>query len=209
RRDSGSSDDETERRRRDAAEPAGEDARVPGNAGVPPAGRVGVSPTQRASAMRRARPYNARMPLDASTRLGPYEVVDLIGAGGMGEVYRAIDTRLGRFVAIKVLIPDLVSSDETFERFTAEAKAIAALSHPNILAIFELDHDADRAFIVTELLIGEPLRHRLAAAAIPWTKTAEIGASVCDGLAAAHAKQIIHRDIKPENLFLCADGQVK
>jgi serine/threonine-protein kinase len=149
------------------------------------------------------------MPLAPATRLGPYEIVDLIGWGGMGEVYRAVDTRLGREVAIKVLIPDLVSSEETFERFTAEAKAIAALTHPNILSIFELDHDGGRAFIVTELLIGEPLRQRLAVGAIPWTKTAEIGAAVCDGLAAAHAKQIIHRDIKPENIFLLADGQVK
>jgi serine/threonine-protein kinase len=149
------------------------------------------------------------MPLAANSRLGPYEIVDLIGSGGMGEVYRAIDTRLGRFVAIKVLIPEVVNSEDTFARFTTEARAIAALSHPNILSIFEFDHDGERAFIVTELLIGEPLRERIASAAVPWTKTAEIGAAVCDGLAAAHAKQIIHRDLKPENIFLLADGQVK
>lgn len=149
------------------------------------------------------------MELEPKTHLGAYEIVELIGAGGMGEVYRALDTRLGREVAIKVLIPELVTTAATFERFTAEAKTVAALSHPNILAIFELDREGERAFIVTELLVGEPLRQRIVASAIPWTKSAEIAAAVCDGLAAAHAKNIIHRDIKPENIFLTADGQVK
>jgi eukaryotic-like serine/threonine-protein kinase len=147
--------------------------------------------------------------LTVSTRLGPYEIVALLGAGGMGEVYRARDTRLGREVAIKVL-PDLYASNpDRLARFEREAKAVAALSHPNILAIHDYGTDGNVTYAVMELLEGETLRSRLAKGPLPWREAVEIGAAVAEGLAAAHAKGIIHRDIKPENLFLTADGRMK
>src|SRR5258707_12374630 len=147
--------------------------------------------------------------LTASTRLGPYEIVALLGAGGMGEVYRARDTRLGREVAIKVL-PDLYASNpDRLARFEREAKAVAALSHPNILAIHDYGTDGNVTYAVMELLEGETLPGRLAKGPLPWRQAVEIGAAIAEGLAAAHAKGIIHRDIKPENLFLTADGRVK
>jgi len=147
--------------------------------------------------------------LTASTRLGPYEIVALLGAGGMGEVYRARDKRLGREVAIKVL-PDLYASNpDRRARFEREAKAVAALSHPNILAIHDYGTDGNVTYAVMELLEGETLRGRLAKGPLPWREAVEIGAAIAEGLAAAHAKGIIHRDIKPENLFLTADGRMK
>jgi len=147
--------------------------------------------------------------LIASTRLGPYEVIGPLGAGGMGEVYRARDTRLGREVAIKVL-PDLYAGNPDRQaRFEREAKAVAALSHPNILAIHDYGTDGNVTYAVMELLEGETLRGRLAKGPLPWREAVEIGAAIAEGLAAAHAKGIIHRDLKPENLFLTADGRVK
>jgi len=139
------------------------------------------------------------MSLAPGMRLGPYAIVGPLGAGGMGEVYRARDTRLERDVAIKVL-PDEVSKDaERRARSEREAKAVAALSHPNILAIHDVgDHDAT-AFAVMELLEGETLRGRLTGAALPPRKAGEIGAQIAKGLAAAHEKGIVHRDLKPEN----------
>ena len=150
------------------------------------------------------------MTLSAGTRLGPYEILSPIGAGGMGEVYRARDARLGRDVAVKVL-PEAVSGDaETLARFERETRAVAALSHPNILAIHDVGREGDVSFAVLELLEGETLRQRLAAAGpMPWRAALEIAAPVADGLAAAHAKGIVHRDLKPDNIFLTADGRVK
>ena len=149
------------------------------------------------------------MSLPPGTRLGPYEIVDPIGSGGMGDVYRARDTRLDRDVAVKVL-PERVARDaEARMRFEREAKAVAALTHPNILAIHDYGSEGGSAFSVTELLEGETLRRRINAGPIPWRKAAEIGAAIADGLAAAHAKGIIHRDLKPENIFLTTDGRVK
>jgi tetratricopeptide (TPR) repeat protein/TolB-like protein len=142
-------------------------------------------------------------------RLGPYEIVAPLGAGGMGEVYRASDTRLGREIAIKVLPADLAADPERLKRFAREAQALAELSHPNILAIHEFDREGDTSFVVTELLVGETLRERGDGGRLTWRRAAEIGAAIADGLAAAHARRIVHRDLKPENVFLTADGVVK
>jgi len=140
--------------------------------------------------------------------LGPYEIVAPLGAGGMGEVYRALDSRLGRSVAIKILGEELIDNPKAEARFRKEARAIAALSHPNILAIHEFDVEANTPIVVTELLEGHSLRQRVAAR-LPWRKAVEIAAAVGEGLAAAHARGIIHRDLKPDNVFLTADGRVK
>ncbi len=149
------------------------------------------------------------MPLPPSTRLGPYEIVAPLGAGGMGEVYRARDPRLNREVAIKVLPERLAKDPQALARFESEAKAVAALSHPNILAIHDFGIDQGVSYAVTELLEGETLRSHLGPAALPWRKAVEIGAAIADGLATAHLKGIIHRDLKPENIFLNSDGRVK
>jgi serine/threonine protein kinase len=147
--------------------------------------------------------------LAALTRLGPYEILAPLGAGGMGEVYRARDTRLGRAVAVKVLPEPFANNADRQARFEREARAVAALSHPNILAIHDYGTEGGITYAVMELLEGETLRNRLAKGALPWREAVEISAAIADGLAAAHAKGIIHRDLKPENLFLTADGRVK
>ena len=148
------------------------------------------------------------MPLTPGTRLGPYEVLAPLGAGGLGEVYRARDTRLGREVAIKVLPESLAANPAPLSRFEREAKAVAALSHPNILAIHDVGRHEAVNFAVMELLEGETLRSRLASR-ISWSTAVEIGVAIADGLAAAHAKGIVHRDLKPENIFITSDGRVK
>ena len=149
------------------------------------------------------------MTLTPGTRIGAYEVSEQLGAGGMGEVYRARDMRLDRDVAIKVL-PGSVSADpERRARFEREAKAVAALSHPNILAIHDFGVHEGASFAVMELLHGETLRERLKSGAISVRKATEIAIQIARGLGAAHDKNLIHRDLKPENLFLLADGQVK
>ncbi|HEY8166315.1 MAG TPA: protein kinase [Gemmatimonadaceae bacterium] len=148
------------------------------------------------------------MRLAPGTRLGPYEIVAPLGAGGMGEVYEARDSRLGRSVAVKVLSEELRADPAAAERFQREARAVAALSHPNILAIHEFDIESNTPIVVTELLDGCTLRQRLLAK-LNWRKALEIAAAVADGLAAAHARGIIHRDLKPENVFLTTDGLVK
>jgi eukaryotic-like serine/threonine-protein kinase len=147
--------------------------------------------------------------LAASTRLGPYEIVAPLGAGGMGEVYRARDTRLGRDVAVKVLPQAFAHDPDRRDRFEREARAVAALSHPNILAIHDYGTNEAGTYAVMELLEGETLRSSLARGPLPWRKAVEIGIAIAEGLAAAHAKSIVHRDLKPENLFLTVDGQVK
>src|SRR5260370_33987805 len=148
------------------------------------------------------------MPLSAGTCLGPYEIDALIGAGGMGEVYRARDPRLNREVAIKVLPERLVNDPQALARFESEAKAVAALSHPNILAIHDFGSDTGVCYAVTELLEGETLRSHLGRSALPWRKAVEIGIAIADGLATAHSKGIVHRDLQPENIFLTSDGRV-
>jgi Tol biopolymer transport system component len=149
------------------------------------------------------------MALSAGSRLGPYEIVAPIGAGGMGEVYRARDAKLGRDVAVKVLPERLTADADSLSRFEREARAVAALSHPNILSIFDVGREEGVAFAVMELLDGETLRERLSAGALPTRKALEYGAQLARGLAAAHEKGIVHRDLKPENVFLTGDGRVK
>ncbi len=148
------------------------------------------------------------MPLAAGQRLGPYEILSPLGAGGMGEVYRARDPRLERDVAIKVL-PEHFDDTDSLSRFQTEAKAIAALSHPNIVSIFDTGQHEDQLYVVTELLEGETMRARLRNGPFGMRKAAEHAARVAQGLAAAHEKGIVHRDIKPENLFLLNDGRIK
>lgn len=149
------------------------------------------------------------MPLAPGTKLGPYEVVAAIGAGGMGEVYRARDTTLGREVAIKV-VPALVSQGpDRLRRFQQEARAAAALNHPNILAVFQLGTHDGTPYLVSELLEGGTLREQLMRGRMPLRKAIDCGIQVAHGLAAAHEKGIVHRDLKPENLFVTRDGRVK
>jgi serine/threonine protein kinase/Tfp pilus assembly protein PilF len=147
--------------------------------------------------------------LAAGSRLGPYEIVAPLGAGGMGEVYRARDTRLGREVAIKVLPKALARDPLSLTRFEREARAVAALSHPNILAIHDFGEEGEVRYAVTELLEGETLRDLLARERLPWRRSLEIGTAVAEGLSAAHKQGIVHRDLKPDNLFLTDDGRVK
>ena len=149
------------------------------------------------------------MSLPIETRLGPYEILAPIGAGGMGQVYRARDSRLRRDVAIKVLPEHLATDPQALARFEHEARTVAALSHPNILALYDVGYQQSLSYVVTELLEGETLRGRLDRGALSWRKAAEIGMAIADGLAAAHAKGVTHRDIKPENIFLTRDGRVK
>jgi len=158
------------------------------------------------------------------TRLGPYEIVAPLGAGGMGEVWRARDERLGRDVAIKVLPAEVAADPDRVARFEREARVLAALSHPNILGIFDFGKEKlslrgaegpeaipsqEITYAVTELLEGETLRERLRRERLPWRKAVEIAAAMADGLAAAHGKGIIHRDLKPDNVFVTEDGRVK
>jgi len=149
------------------------------------------------------------MPLATGTRLGPYEILSSVGAGGMGEVYRAHDSRLDRTVAIKILPPSFAADDDRLKRFAQEARAAAALNHPNILSIFDIGDDHGTTYVVSELLEGETLRARLQKAPIPLRKAIGYALQIAHGLAAAHEKGIIHRDLKPENLFLTNDDRVK
>ena len=149
------------------------------------------------------------MALTPGTKLGPYEVVAPLGAGGMGEVWRAHDPRLSRDVALKVL-PDSVAQDVTFlARFQAEARAASALNHPNIVTVYDVGQHDGHAYISMELLEGKSLRAVLDAGAPPLRRTLQIASQIADGLAAAHAKGIVHRDLKPENVIVTKDGVAK
>jgi serine/threonine protein kinase/Tfp pilus assembly protein PilF len=143
------------------------------------------------------------------TTLGHYRIVEKIGEGGMGVVYRAHDERLDRDVAIKVLREAVAQDSSRLARFEREAKAVAKLDHPNILAIHDFGTDQGVTYAVTELLDGRNLRQSIPASGMPWQKVVEIGAIIADGLAAAHGKGIVHRDLKPDNVFVTADGRVK
>jgi tetratricopeptide (TPR) repeat protein len=149
------------------------------------------------------------MTLSPGSRLGPYEIGAMIGRGGMGEVYRASDTRLGREVAVKILSSHLAEDPASLARFRREARAVAALSHPNIVAVFDVGSDGGTQYVVTELLEGETLRGRLSASPLTLGETLRVATAIADGLAAAHVKGIIHRDLKPENIFLTQDAGVK
>jgi len=149
------------------------------------------------------------MPLAPGTTLGQYEIRGPLGAGGMGEVYRAYDPVLHREVAIKILSESLVATPARLSRFEQEARAAAALSHPNILVVYQLGKHNGAAYLVSELLEGETLRFRLRRGPIPLRKTTEYGVQIARGLSAAHEKGIVHRDLKPDNLFLTRDGRIK
>jgi Tol biopolymer transport system component len=149
------------------------------------------------------------MTLQPGASLGPYVVVAPIGAGGMGEVYRARDARLNRDVAIKVLPAGFAGDPERLQRFEQEARAAAALNHPNILAVFDIGEYASSPYIVSELLEGETVRERLEKGTIPVRRAVEYAVQVARGLSAAHEKGIVHRDLKPDNVFITADGRVK
>jgi eukaryotic-like serine/threonine-protein kinase len=149
------------------------------------------------------------MAINPGTKLGPYQIQSLLGAGGMGEVYRAHDSRLDRTVAIKVL-PALYSEDrDRLQRFSQEARAAAALNHPNILSIFDIGDKDGAPYVVSELLEGETLRDCLKRGPLPIRKAADYALQSARGLAAAHEKGIVHRDLKPENLFITHDGRLK
>jgi serine/threonine protein kinase len=149
------------------------------------------------------------MALTAGTKLGPYEILSAIGAGGMGEVYRARDTRLDRDVAIKVLPAALTTDTDRLRRFEQEARTIAALSHPNILGLHDIGEHAGAPFLVSEFLEGQTLREKLETGPLPVRRAIEYALGMAQGLAAAHEKGIVHRDLKPENLFITRDGRVK
>ena len=149
------------------------------------------------------------MPVETGTRLGVYQIVGPLGAGAMGEVYRARDPRLGREVAIKILPPAFSTDAARLARFEQEARAAAGLNHPNILAVFDVGQLGDSPYIVSELLDGSTLRDLLGGTGLPIRKAIEYGTQIAKGLTAAHDKGIVHRDLKPENLFITTDGRVK
>jgi serine/threonine protein kinase len=149
------------------------------------------------------------MPLASGMQLGPYKIVAPIGAGGMGEVYRAADPRLGREVALKVLPAELYRDESVRTRFEQEARAASALNHPNIVSIFDIGQDNGALYIVTELVEGESLRQAISRGSMPPRRLMEIAQQIADGLVAAHAAGVIHRDLKPENILITRDGRVK
>jgi len=138
------------------------------------------------------------MALTPGTKLGPYDIQSLLGSGGMGEVYRARDARLGRIVAIKVLPASFSADASRLQRFVQEARSAAALNHPNILSIFDIGEADGAPYIVSELLEGQTLRDRIRSGPLSSRKAIEYGLQVARGLAAAHEKGIVHRDLKPE-----------
>ncbi len=141
--------------------------------------------------------------------LGPYNIIAGLAAGGMGEVYRAHDPRLGRDVAIKVLPERMTDDPQALARFSLEARAVAALSHPNIVAVFDMGIDQGISYVVTELLEGESLGDRLRQGPVPWQQTVEYGIAIAQALNAAHSKGLIHRDLKPDNIFLGSEHTLK
>ncbi|HET8775839.1 MAG TPA: WD40 repeat domain-containing serine/threonine protein kinase [Thermoanaerobaculia bacterium] len=149
------------------------------------------------------------MTLTAGTKLGAYEIVAPLGAGGMGEVYRARDPRLGRDVAVKVLPSAFAESEERLRRFEQEARAAGVLSHPNLLTVFDVGTHERMPFIVSELLEGETLRERLLQGALPIRRAIGLAVQIAAGVAAAHEKSIVHRDLKPENIFITGDDRIK
>src|SRR6266545_3861044 len=149
------------------------------------------------------------MPLSAGSRLGPYEILALIGAGGMGEVYRARDPRLGREVAIKVLPASFSQDPDRLRRFEQEARAAGVLNHPNLTAVHDIGTHEGAPYVVQELLEGETLRSALAGGKLSTRRAIDYSLQIVHGLAAAHEKGIVHRDLKPENIFVTHDGHVK
>src|SRR5713226_6899938 len=149
------------------------------------------------------------MPVQLGTRLGPYEILAALGAGGMGEVYRARDTKLNRDVALK-LLPDAFASDpDRLARFTREAQTLASLNHPHIAAIYGIEESSGIRALVMELVEGEDLSQRIARGAIPLAEALPIAKQITEALEAAHEQGIIHRDLKPANIKVRADGLVR
>src|SRR5687767_11624769 len=149
------------------------------------------------------------MGLATGTQLGAYQILAPLGAGSMGEVYRATDTRLGREVAVKVVSGHLMGDPNALARLEREARTVAALSHPNIVALYDVGRENGIVFAVMELLDGEPLDRYVATEHLSWRRALEIAISVADGLASAHAKGLVHRDLKPANIFITRDELVK
>jgi eukaryotic-like serine/threonine-protein kinase len=149
------------------------------------------------------------MPLTPGTKLGPYEIIAPLGAGGMGEVYRARDSRLDRTVAIKILPPEFAADPERVRRFEQESRSVAALSHPNVVAIYDVGTQDGLRFLVTEFLEGKTLRERLQEGSLSVNKAVDYGLQIARGLAGAHERGIVHRDLKPENVFITRDGHAK
>ena len=149
------------------------------------------------------------MSLSPGTHVGEYSVLGLIGAGGMGEVYRARDARLGRDIAIKLLPPWLLDDPAARARFDREARAVAALNHPNVVTIHEVGEYGDHPFIAFELVSGETLRERIARGPLPAAEALAIAVPLAEGLRHAHERGIVHRDLKPQNIMVRPDGQVK
>src|SRR5215470_2050762 len=145
------------------------------------------------------------MPLTSGTKLGPYEIQSALGAGGMGEVYRARDTRLDRLVAVKVL-PSHLANAEAKQRFDREARAVSALTHPNICTLYDVGHQDGISYIVMELLEGETVSHRLVRGALPPDQVLKYGSEICEGLEKAHRSGVVHRDLKPGNIMLTKSG---
>src|SRR5206468_3908809 len=149
------------------------------------------------------------MALASGTKLGPYEIIAPLGAGGMGEVYRARDTKLGRDVAVKLLPSSFSGDSERLRRFEQEACAAGALNHPNVLVIHHIETHEGAPYIVSELLEGETLRKRMSGTAMAQRRVIDYASQIVHGLAAAHEKGIVHRDLKPDNIFITKDGRVK
>jgi serine/threonine protein kinase len=149
------------------------------------------------------------MALAQGAKLGPYEIVAPLGAGGMGEVYRARDTRLGREVALKVLSAVILGDPACQRRFELEARAVATLNHPNVIVIYEIGSYGQTTYLAMELLEGKTLRNELRNGALPVRRAIGWGIQIATGLAAAHEKGIVHRDLKPENIFITSDGRAK
>src|SRR5262245_23300127 len=146
------------------------------------------------------------MPLTRGTRLGPYEIVAPLGAGGMGEVFRARDTRLDRHVAVKVLPQHLSANPDVRARFEREAKAISSLNHPHICTLHDVGREGDTDYLVMELVEGETLAHRIAKGAMSTAEVLKIGGQIADALDRAHRAGIVHRDLKPGNVMLTKSG---
>ena len=144
--------------------------------------------------------------LASGTRLGPYEITGTLGAGGMGEVYRARDTRLGRDVAVKVLPPGLSSSPESRSRLEREARTVSSLNHPHICTLHDVGREGDTDYLVMELVEGETLAHRLERGPLPSEQALKLGVEIADGLDRAHRAGIVHRDLKPGNIMLTKSG---
>src|SRR5215472_8283503 len=149
------------------------------------------------------------MALTVGTKLGPYEIQSQLGAGGMGEVYRALDTRLNRVVAIKVLPESLANDSDRLQRFEQEARVLSTLNHPNLLSIFDVGGQNGIHYLVSEFLEGSTLRERIAESPLSRRRTVDYSLQMANALSAAHGKGIVHRDLKPENVFVTREERVK